>query len=41
MKYITAVKTGQILYTDENSLKDGWLGTQGKMRNRGQSILCC
>ena len=24
----------QILYTDENSLKDRWLGTKGKMNNR-------
>lgn len=32
------MKMGQMLYTDENSLKNRWLGDKGKMR---KGIPCC
>lgn len=37
MKYTAAVPIGQILYTDENRLKERRLDKQGKM---GNSVLC-
>lgn len=33
MRYTAAVKTGKILYTDGNYLKDRWLSNRGKTRS--------